>query len=71
MDPERIEPELLARGIDRTRPVVTCCISDERNSTRVARRLLALGYSEVRVLKGGLGGWAQAGLALESKPLGD
>ncbi len=71
VDPEQIEPELLARGIDRTRPVVTCCISDERNSTRVARRLLALGYSNVRVLNGGLGGWAQAGLALESKPLGD
>ncbi len=67
VDPEQLESDLLARGIDRARPVVVCCISDERSSTRVARRLLSLGYSEVRILKGGLGGWAQAGLPLESK----
>jgi rhodanese-related sulfurtransferase len=71
VDPEQLEAELAARGIDRACPVVTCCISDERNSTRVARRLLALGYLQVRILKGGLGGWALAGLPLESKPLGD
>jgi rhodanese-related sulfurtransferase len=47
--------------------VVTCCIADERNSARAARRLLALGYREVRVLKGGLSGWTLAGLPLEPK----
>ena len=71
VDPERLESELTARGIDRARSVVTCCVSDERNSAQVARRLRALGYPRVRILKGGLGGWAQAGLPLESKPLGD
>jgi rhodanese-related sulfurtransferase len=47
--------------------VVTCCIADERNSARAARRLLALGYRDVRVLKGGLSGWTLAGLPLETK----
>jgi rhodanese-related sulfurtransferase len=71
VDREQLESELTARGIDRARPVVTCCVADERNSAWVARRLLALGYPEVKILKGGLGGWMQAGLPLESKPLGD
>jgi rhodanese-related sulfurtransferase len=56
-----------ALGIDRARPLVTCCIADERNSARAARRLLSLGYRDVRVLKGGLSGWTLAGLPLESK----
>ena len=55
------------QGIDRDRPVVTCCIADERNSARAARRLRALGYRDVRVLKGGLSGWTLAGLPLEAK----
>jgi len=71
VDPERLESELTARGIDRDHLLVTCCVSDERNSAQVARRLRALGYPGVRILKGGLGGWTQAGLPLESKPLGD
>jgi rhodanese-related sulfurtransferase len=71
VDPEHLESDLNGQGIDRARPLVTCCVSDERNSAVAARRLLDLGYAEVRVLKGGLGGWALAGLPLESKPLGD
>jgi rhodanese-related sulfurtransferase len=67
VDLEQLEAELAAQGIDRARPVVTCCIADERNSARAARRLLALGYRDVRVLKGGLSGWALAGLPLEPK----
>ncbi len=47
--------------------MVTCCLADERNSARAARRLLTLGYREVRVLKGGLSGWTLAGLPLEPK----
>ena len=42
VDLEHLEAELAALGIDRARPVVTCCIADERNSARAARRLLAL-----------------------------
>jgi 3-mercaptopyruvate sulfurtransferase SseA len=33
----------------------------------VARDLRRLGYRNVRILKGGLGSWANAGLPLESK----
>jgi rhodanese-related sulfurtransferase len=33
----------------------------------VARQLQELGYKQVRVLKGGLASWVNAGLPLESK----
>ena len=37
----------------------------------MAQQLRRLGYKDVRILKGGLGGWTNAGLPLESKPVGD
>jgi 3-mercaptopyruvate sulfurtransferase SseA len=37
------------------------------SSARVAHQLTALGYQRVRVLKGGLASWANAGLPLEGK----
>jgi S1-C subfamily serine protease/rhodanese-related sulfurtransferase len=70
VDPEQLEVDLAALEIGRELPLVTCCIADERSSARAARRLLALGYLDVRILAGGLSGWALAGLPLESKPLG-
>ena len=33
----------------------------------MAQQLMSLGYQQVRVLKGGLASWANAGLPLESK----
>jgi 3-mercaptopyruvate sulfurtransferase SseA len=33
----------------------------------VAHRLKGLGYDKVRILKGGLASWVNAGLPLESK----
>jgi 3-mercaptopyruvate sulfurtransferase SseA len=36
-------------------------------SARVAQQLKSLGYQNVRVLKGGLASWTNAGLPLESK----
>jgi rhodanese-related sulfurtransferase len=36
-------------------------------SARVAHQLADLGYRNVRVLKGGLASWVNAGLPLESK----
>jgi rhodanese-related sulfurtransferase len=33
----------------------------------VALRLRQLGFRDVRIMKGGLGSWANAGLPLESK----
>jgi 3-mercaptopyruvate sulfurtransferase SseA len=32
----------------------------------VAQQLRSVGFKDVRILKGGLGGWANAGLPLES-----
>jgi len=37
------------------------------SSARVAHQLKSLGYQDVRVLRGGLASWANAGLPLESK----
>lgn len=34
----------------------------------MARDLRKLGFKDVRILKGGLGGWANAGFPLEAKP---
>lgn len=70
VDPDRLDADLAERGIDRGRPVVVCCVADEVQSARTARRLRALGYAEVRILKGGLAGWSQAGLPLEPKEAG-
>jgi len=48
--------------------VAYCTCQDERTSGGVAERLRRLGYRDVRVLKGGLGSWTNAGLPLELKP---
>ena len=48
--------------------VAYCTCQDERTSGDVAERLRRLGYGDVRVLKGGLGSWTNAGLPLELKP---
>jgi 3-mercaptopyruvate sulfurtransferase SseA len=37
------------------------------SSARVAHQLKGLGYQHVRVLRGGLASWVNAGLPLESK----
>ena len=34
----------------------------------MAHKLRQLGFRDVRILKGGLGSWANAGLPLEAKP---
>lgn len=36
-------------------------------SARVAQQLKDLGYQRVRILKGGLASWVNAGLPLEAK----
>ena len=66
--PERVAEDVPALGLDRARPVVAYCSSDsERHSTLVAQKLRGLGFGDVHILRGGLGGWALAGLPLESK----
>jgi S1-C subfamily serine protease/rhodanese-related sulfurtransferase len=57
-----------APDIDRGRMIVAyCSCPDERTSAQLAHRLNGLGYTKVRVLKGGLAAWANAGLPLEGK----
>lgn len=57
-----------AAPMDPSRPVVAYCTSqEERDSAALALRLRKLGYHDVRILKGGLGGWTNAGLPLEMK----
>jgi len=69
----RLDPEQIARGtvdlaVDKTQLIVTFCTSpDERTSAEVARLLRRQGWSNVRILKGGLGAWANARLPVESK----
>jgi S1-C subfamily serine protease/rhodanese-related sulfurtransferase len=48
--------------------IVTYCTSrDEATSAAVAQKLRERGYRRVRILKGGLGGWTNARLPVESK----
>jgi len=72
-DSVRVAPEDLAASLaglelDMTRPVVAYCTSpDEDTSARVARELRQMGFKDVRVLKGGLGAWTNAGLPIETR----
>jgi rhodanese-related sulfurtransferase len=71
LEPERVAEEVSALGLDRARRVVAYCSSDsERHSALVAQQLRSLGFADVHILRGGLGGWALAGLPLESKEAG-
>jgi S1-C subfamily serine protease/rhodanese-related sulfurtransferase len=70
----RLDPEDVARGrgvdlvVDPAQPIVTYCASrDEQTSALVRRQLHRRGLTNVRILKGGLGAWANAGLPVESK----
>lgn len=69
----RLAPEELDTGIsglelDTTRPVVAYCTTpDEGTSVKVAQKLRKIGFKDVRILKGGLGAWTNAGLPIESR----
>lgn len=55
---------------DRTAPVVTYCSNPAcPNSQRVADRLTALGYTNVRKYREGIEDWTEAGLPTESGAL--
>lgn len=52
---------------DPAQPVVLYCASDTcQNSDVAARKLVALGYRNVRVFKGGKAAWKAAGLPLSA-----
>ncbi|HUG37121.1 MAG TPA: trypsin-like peptidase domain-containing protein, partial [Candidatus Limnocylindrales bacterium] len=69
----RLAPEDLANGLagldlDPTRPVIAYCTTpDEATSARVARDLRKMGFKDVKILKGGLGAWTNAGLPIETR----
>ncbi len=68
LDPERITQGPIDLALDKNQLIVTFCTSpDERTSEQVARLLRRQGWSNVRILKGGLGAWANARLPVESK----
>jgi rhodanese-related sulfurtransferase len=71
LEPERVAEAVSALGLDPGCRVITYCSSDsERCSARVADQLRGLGFADVHILRGGLGGWALAGLPLEEKEAG-
>jgi len=69
----RVVPEDLANSmagleLDKTQPVVAyCTCPDEETSAKVARELRKIGFKDVRILKGGLGAWTNAGLPIETR----
>ncbi len=68
LDPDEVEA---GRGVLDAEPhqliVAYCTSAEEATSERVLRRLRQRGFSNVRILKGGLGGWTNARLPVEAK----
>jgi rhodanese-related sulfurtransferase len=68
----RLTPDGLASGaaaleLDIDRPVVAYCTSpDEATSARMTQELRRRGFKDVKILKGGLGGWIIAGLPVDT-----
>lgn len=68
IDPEHITERHIDLPVEKNQLVVTFCASpEERTSVEVARVLRRQGWSSVRILKGGLGAWANARLPVETK----
>ncbi|HEU4366653.1 MAG TPA: cyclic nucleotide-binding domain-containing protein [Methylomirabilota bacterium] len=69
----RVEPEAVGAAdftleVAPEQMIVTYCTTpDETTSAAVAQKLRERGYKRVRILKGGLGGWTNARLPVESK----
>jgi S1-C subfamily serine protease/rhodanese-related sulfurtransferase len=68
----RLTPDGLAAGaavpgLDINRPVVAYCTSpDEATSAGMTQELRRRGFKDVKILKGGLGGWIIAGLPVDT-----
>jgi S1-C subfamily serine protease/rhodanese-related sulfurtransferase len=66
--PEDLANSLAGLDLDKTQPVVAyCSCPDEETSAKVARDLRKMGFKDVRILKGGLGAWTNAGLPIETR----
>ena len=68
LDPERVTEGHIDLLVEKDQLIVAFCTSpEERTSAEVVRLLRRQGWSNVRILKGGLGAWANARLPVESK----
>jgi S1-C subfamily serine protease/rhodanese-related sulfurtransferase len=68
LDPAEVEAGRIALDVDRDQMIVVYDTSpDEVTSARVCQILRTKGWKNVRILKGGLGGWTNARLPVESK----
>jgi rhodanese-related sulfurtransferase len=66
--PEDLANSLAGLDLDPARPTVAYCSSkDEETSARVARDLRKMGFKDVRILKGGIGAWTNAGMPIETR----
>jgi rhodanese-related sulfurtransferase len=66
--PEEVEAGRLDLQVDPQQTIVTYCSSpEEQTSARATHLLRGRGYRHVRILRGGLGGWTNAGLPVEAK----
>ncbi|MBI4610828.1 MAG: trypsin-like peptidase domain-containing protein [Candidatus Rokubacteria bacterium] len=66
--PEDIEGGRFELQVEPRQPIITYCASrDEQTSSRVTQQLRQRGHRNVRILRGGLGGWTNAGLPVEAK----
>jgi len=68
LEPEEVETGRFHLDADPRQLIVTYCTSrDEQTSARVSQVLRQRGYTNTRILKGGLGGWTNARLPVEAK----
>jgi rhodanese-related sulfurtransferase len=68
LDPEDAEAGKFHLDADPKQLIVTYCTSkEEQTSERTLQILRKRGYQNVRILKGGLGGWTNARLPVEAK----
>lgn len=66
--PEDAEASKIHLEVDPKQLIITYCTSPaEQTSARVAHLLRRHGYRNVRILKGGIGGWTNARLPVEAK----
>jgi rhodanese-related sulfurtransferase len=66
LPPERVDESAAKRIPDRSAEIVVYCANPEcESSTDTARRLLALGFTNVRHYPGGKDEWRSLGLPLE------
>jgi len=68
LEPEAVDKPDFTLDVAPEQMIVTyCTTADEATSAAVAQKLRERGFKRVRILKGGLGGWTNARLPVESK----